>query len=141
MIAVRSAKSEWALRLLLRYIGSASLVAVVAVFMPRTWMDATHQWLGMGPLPSGPVVGYLARSLSLFYALMGGLLWLVSMNPQRHRTVLLYLSVVFILFGVIILGVDFNEGLPASWKCVEGPMVIGFGCVMLWLTTRLQPQP
>jgi hypothetical protein len=130
-------KSERALRFLLRYVGFVSMLALVAVFMPGAWMDATHRWLGMGALPSEPIVGYLARSLSLFYALLGGLLWFLSMDPQRHRAVLLYLATAFILFGVIMLGVDYSEGLPPWWKRAEGPIVILFGSVMLWLTSRV----
>ena len=54
----------------LRWVGGVSLLALVAVFMPYSWMDTIHQALGMGTLPAVPIVGYLARSLSLFYALM-----------------------------------------------------------------------
>src|SRR5271165_423206 len=98
--------SERLLRFLLRYLGSVSLVALVAVVMPQAWMDSAHRWLGMGPLPAVPIVGYLARSASLFYALQGSLLWFLSMNPRRHRPVLRFLSVLFLCFGLVILGVD-----------------------------------
>lgn len=50
------------LRLFLWIVGTASLLAVAAVVMPYAWMNAIHQWLGMGRLPSDPIVGYLARS-------------------------------------------------------------------------------
>ncbi len=130
--------SERFLRLLLRYIGSVSLLALVAVFMPGTWMDVTHRWLGMGALPAVPIVGYLARSLSLFYGLLGGLLWVCSFDPPRHRQVLCYLGVAFIFFGVIMWGVDFIECMPAFWKHVEGPTVIFFGSGILGLAARLK---
>ena len=58
---------------LLRILGVLALFAVVAVFMPMSWMVATHRWLGLGEMPTGPVVEYLARSLSAFYAIMGAL--------------------------------------------------------------------
>ncbi len=128
---------ERALRLFLRYIGSVSLLAMVAVLMPYAWMDATHRWLGMGPLPSEPVVGYLARSLSLFYALLGGLLWVLSFNPRRHRPVLLYLATAFVFFGLTLLGIDYAEGMPPFWKRGEGPIVIVFGVAIFWLAFPL----
>jgi hypothetical protein len=132
--------SERILRFLLRYIGSASVLALAAVFMPYTWMDATHRWLGMGTLPTEPIVGYLARSLSLFYALLGGLLWLCSFHPHRHRSVLCYLGTAFIFFGIVMWGVDFVERMPGFWKHIEGPMVIVMGGVLLGLAARLGPE-
>ena len=94
--------SDQPLKLLLRAIGSASLLALIFVFVPYQAMDAIHRWLGMGPLPDQPVVGYLARSTSAFYAMLGGLLWLVSFDLRRHRRVLIYLGVAISLFGVAL---------------------------------------
>ncbi len=101
--------NETILRILLRYMGLVTMLALVAVFMPYSWMNATHRWLGLGDLPATPVVGYLARSLSLFYALLGGLLWFLSGNPRRHRAVLLYLGAAFVVFGLVCFGIDFVE--------------------------------
>lgn len=129
-------RSERLLRFLLRYTGTVSLLAMVAVFMPYTWMDATHQWLGMGTLPPEPVVGYLARSLSLFYAFLGGLLWVCSFDLPRHRPVLCYLGAAFICFGLVMWGVDFVEGMPGFWKHGEGPIVITLGSLILLLAAR-----
>jgi len=61
--------------ILFRYLlGIGSLFALVPVFMPVSWMAGTHRWLGLGEMPTGPIVEYLARSLSAFYALVGALL-------------------------------------------------------------------
>lgn len=128
---------ERLLRFLLRYIGTASLLALVAVFMPGDWMAATHLWLGMGELPREPVVGYLARSASLFYALLGGLLWVISFDLRRHRTVLLYLGGAFLFFGVTILGIDYRERMPLFWILTEGPVVTLFGAAVMFLTRKL----
>ncbi|HAA75417.1 TPA: hypothetical protein DCE37_09880 [Candidatus Latescibacteria bacterium] len=49
---------------LLRIIGTTSALAILAVVMPYEWMNAIHVWLGMGTLPTEPIVGYLARPLS-----------------------------------------------------------------------------
>lgn len=129
--------SERTLRLLLRYVGSVSLLAIVFVLVPYSWMNAIHAWLGMGALPAEPIVGYLARSTSAFYALLGGLLWVLSFDPRGSRAVLYYLSAAIIVFGVILTFVDSIEGLPLYWKLVEGPFIIAWGVVMLMLTRRL----
>jgi len=124
------------LRLFLRIIGTVSLLAVVAVVMPYSRMNAIHQWLGMGQLPSGPIVGYLARSTSAFYALLGGLMWIVSWDLRRHRLVLCYLGVAIILFGAALFAVDLLEGMPHYWSFFEGPIDIAFGIVILLLSYR-----
>ena len=115
------------------------MLALIAVCMPYSWMDAIHRWLGLGSLPASPVVGYLARSLSLFYALLGGLLVRLSFNPSRFRPVLMYLGAAFVVFGAATWRVDFAEGLPPFWKCGEGPIDIFYGALILWLTSRLSP--
>jgi len=138
MSATSPPLAERLLCYLLRYLGIVSLLALVAVFMPYTWMDAAHRWLGLGPLPDAPVVGYLARSLSLFYALMGGLLVVCSFDLHRHQLVLRYLAAAFLFFGLVMWGVDIVEGMPGYWKHTEGPMVIAFGSLILMLTSRIR---
>jgi hypothetical protein len=130
-------KQERLLKLFLRIIGAVALFAVVAVVMPYSWMNATHQWLGMGQLPSEPVVGYLARSASAFYALFGGLLWLTSCDLQRHRPVLLYLGAAMIIFGAALLVVDLLQGMPLYWSLTEGPINVTFGIVILIASYRI----
>ena len=126
-----------ALKLLLRVIGSASLFALIFVAAPESWMVAIHTELGLGRLPDAPIVGYLARSTSAFYAIEGGLFWVVSFDPVRHRLVLQYLGATTALFGVVLLAVDWLERLPLSWTLWEGPFVCVFGLAVLWLSTRL----
>jgi hypothetical protein len=45
----------------LRIAGVGGLFALAAVVMPMPWMAAIHRWLGLGEMPTGPVVEYLAR--------------------------------------------------------------------------------
>jgi hypothetical protein len=125
------------LRLFLRVIGTAALLALVAVVMPYSWMNAVHEWLGMGTLPSEPIVGYLARSTSAFYALLGGLFWVASFDLHRHRMVLCYLGIVIVIFGTALFVVDLLEGMPFWWTIGEGPFNIVFGVVILALARRL----
>ncbi|MCB1125506.1 MAG: hypothetical protein KDM81_03345 [Verrucomicrobiae bacterium] len=128
------------LKCFLRYVGSVSLLALVAVAMPHSWMDATHRWLGLGEMPSGPIVGYLTRTLSAFYALLGGLLWVLSFDLKRHLPVLRYVAWAMIGFGGIALIVDWQVGLPWHWTVFEGPMVIAFGKVILWLARSVSEE-
>lgn len=130
---------ESLLRFFLRCVGSVSLLALFAVTMPYAWMDATHQWLGLGHLPGQPIVGYLARSVSASYALLGGLLWVVSFDLSRHRAVLCYFGIAMMVFGVILVFVDRAEGLPFVWWVFEGPCAAAIGVVIFFLNRRIAP--
>jgi len=90
--------------ILLRFLGVSALFALVAVFMPGSWMAATHCWLGLGEMPTGPVVEYLARSVSAFYALFGALCLVVASDLERYRPLVRFLGVTFPVMGVVALG-------------------------------------
>ncbi len=127
-------------KLFLRIIGAAALLATGAVIMPYSWMNAIHKWLGMGELPAEPIVGYLARSTSAFYALLGGLFWVASFDLHRHKLVLCYLGVVIVIFGVALLVVDLLEGMPLYWSLTEGPINVTFGVFILLSAYRLNSE-
>ena len=126
-----------ALRLVLRIVGTSTLLALIFVGAPEAWMVAIHTRLEMGALPDAPVVGYLARSTSAFYAMWGGLLWVISFDLDRHRVVIRYLAWTLGLFGIVLLGVDWTEGMPWSWTLSEGPLVVATGGVVWWLENQL----
>ena len=136
----RRVTSEQALRLILRLLGSSSLLALIFVIAPYAWMASIHSALGMGQLPDDPVVGYLARSTSAFYAALGGLLWVVSFDLGRHLQVLIYLGATISLMGIVLLVVDWSEGMPALWKIWEGPFVTTFGLAILFLSRGVRPR-
>jgi hypothetical protein len=120
--------------LLLRFLGVGSLFALVAVFMPSSWMAAAHRWLGLGEMPTGPVVEYLARSLSTFYALVGALCLVVASDLGRYRPLVRFLGVAFALMSLALLGVDLAAGMPWWWSASEGPGGVAFGVLLLVLT-------
>ena len=134
-------KQDRFLKLFLRIIGSVALLALFPVVFPYSWMNAIHQWLGMGQLPSQPIVGYLARSTSAFYALLGGLFWVASFDLHRHRMVLCYFGVVIVIFGAALFVIDLLEGMPLHWSLTEGPINVGFGVFILALSYRMGIKP
>ena len=130
--------SEQTLKFILRLMGSSSLFALIFVAAPHRWMDSIHSTLGMGALPDTPVVGYLARSTSAFYALLGGLFWVISFDLERHRRVLIYLGAAIISFGVVLFVVDWVEDMPSFWTLWEGPFVMVFGLSILLLSRGVE---
>jgi hypothetical protein len=98
-------KSDKALVILLRFVGVSALFALVAVFIPSSRMAATHRWLGLGEMPTAPVVEYLARSVSAFYALMGALCLVLTTDLERYRPLVRFLGVAFALMSLVLLNV------------------------------------
>src|SRR6516225_11684639 len=125
--------SDKGLVILLRIVGVPALFALVAVVMPTAWMAATHRWLGLGEMPTGPVVEYLARSLSAFYAFTGALCLVVAADLGRYRPLVRFLGLAFALMSVVFLGVDLAAGMPWWWTTSEGPGGVVFGAVLFVL--------
>ena len=121
MAETTSGGSIHALRLLLRLFGTSSLFALIFVAAPHSWMRAIHAWADLGEMPEAPVVWYLARSTSAFYALVGGLFWVTSFDLRRHRIVVWYLGATVTTLGGVLLVVDWWEGMPLAWTLWEGP--------------------
>jgi hypothetical protein len=133
-------RSERILAWVLRIGGAVMLTALGAVVMPFDWMNSIHQQLGLGELPRVPIVGYLTRSISALYALFGALLIFLARDVRRYRSVVRFLAVANIVFGALMLGIDRSVGMPIGWTAQEGPSVIVFGVIFLWLT-RQKPSP
>jgi hypothetical protein len=124
--------------LVLRLSGFAMALAVFAVVMPDSCMVATHRLLGLGEFPEAPVADYLARSLSAFYAMYGGLLWVVSTDIRRYAPVIRYLAVVGVVFGVLLYWIDTHAGLPLYWCIVEGTIVTALSLLILVLQRAVE---
>jgi hypothetical protein len=124
----------------LRIYGTVAGLAIFAVFMPRAWMAATHEMIGLGKLPDGAIVDYLARSVSALYTVHGGLLWLLARDVRRYETIIVYMAAAGIVFSVFVLALDVSLGLPVWWILGEGPCVFVISLVILLLLARERAQ-
>ncbi len=131
--AVETANASRILVWLLRLFGVSSMFALIFVAAPHSWMRDIHAWAELGVMPDTPVVWYLARSTSAFYAIVGGLFLVVSRDLPRYRPVIVYLGWSVNFLGAVLCIVDVLEGMPMSWTLWEGPFVIAFGVAMLYL--------
>ena len=120
------------LALFLRLVGTVAGLAALCAVMPLRWMDVIHRALGMGALPDRPIVEYLARSICAFYALVGGLLWMLSLDLVRYRPLVRRLGLAIIVFGILLLWTDVRAGMPWFWQATEGPVNVIFGFIMAW---------
>jgi hypothetical protein len=126
-------RADRVLTWLLRLLGASALGAVVAVVLPLRWMHAIHGWLGLGAMPSAPIVEYLARSVSGFYVLFGVLCLIIAADLPRYRPLARFLGGALALFGLAFLVIDPLAGLPLWWTLVEGPPGIVLGGLLLYL--------
>lgn len=124
----------------LRIYGTVAGLAIFAVFMPRAWMAATHEMIGLGKFPDGAIVDYLARSVSALYAFHGGLLWLLARDVRRYATIIAYVAAAGIAFSVFVLLLDVSLGLPVWWILGEGPCVLAISLIVLALLAKERAQ-
>ncbi len=130
-------RSERAIVIMLRVIGVSGLFAIPAIFLPHSCMNAIHEYLGLGELPDAPIVHYLTRSLSAFYAILSAIILFVSCDIRRYRSFLKLWSILIIVFGIVLLGIDLHAGLPLSWTLFEGPPTTVVGLIFLWLQPKI----
>ena len=124
------------LRLVLIVAGVSTLFAAPAIFFPPAAMDMFHRQLGLGPLPEGPIVQYLARSLSFFYAAFGSLTLLLAYDVNRYAPLVTWWGIAAIIFGVLLIGIDLTAGMPTSWMLGEVVFTICAGVAVLLLQWR-----
>jgi hypothetical protein len=112
------------------------LVALGAVIMPRQWMAEIHAWLGLGELPTAPIVGFLARSASLLYAVHGLLLCYISFDLARYGKLIRFLGAVAFFQAMVMIGVGLWEGLPLWWTLGDGLAAAATGAAVVVLERR-----
>ena len=127
-------KQQKILSWILRVIGFFGMLATGAVVMRFSWMVSIHEKLALdGSLPSEPVVEYLARSLSAFYAMVGVIFWYVSFRVPQHWDLVRMIALLFVFFGAIVWWIDVKTQMPLWWTLQEAPPAILVGLWMLYL--------
>ena len=135
---IQPSKAERMLVLLLRLAGAVTMLAILAVFMPRSWMAACHERLGLGKFPEGPIVEYLARTVSALYFVLGGLMWVAAGDVRRYRVPVRYVGLVMLVGGIMVLALNFAICMPAYWTASEGPPTVLLGLALLLLQRRVE---
>jgi hypothetical protein len=134
--SISSNKSDRLISILLRADAALQFLALIAVFMPMSWIAAIHEWIGLGTFPTAPIAEYLARSLSAFYGLHGVITWTIGGDVPRYRPLIRVWAMSFIALGVLTIVIDVMAELPLFWTLSEGPFVIAFGMLILKLSTQ-----
>jgi len=129
---------EKSLIIILRISGIMLITAFFAVIMPYDMMAKIHKALGLGHLPSIPILGYLARSVSLFYVMHGVIILYISFNLLRNLQFLKLLCYLGFGFGIALFIIDMNAPMPRYWAIGEGPFVILLNLLVYILVLKIQ---
>jgi hypothetical protein len=120
---------EW----LLRLVGVIELLAFIAVVMPRSWMEVSHEWLEMGRMAEGSLIMFMIRQASYAYGMHGISLWILATDVVRFRPLVIFNGISFLLAAPVFLVIDYTSGMPWWWT-ISDPLACGvFGGALLWL--------
>ena len=110
-------KSASILGFWMRVVAFSMFFALIAVVMPSSWLVAAIKML----VPEAEVTiltQYLSRCLSMFYFMVGGLLWIFGGNVKKYATCILFVAYCYLLpctIALICMVVGmFTGSIPAS---------------------------
>ena len=121
-------------KLLLRLAGAVEILAFISVVMPRSWMESSHEWLGMGTMPDGPLVMFMIRQASYAYGMHGISLWVIASDVVRFRPLVIFNGIAFLLAAPVFFLIDYTSGVPFWWTIGDTLGCAIFGGGLLWLT-------
>lgn len=119
---------------LLRLAGATEILAFIAVVMPRSWMEISHAWLGMGEMPEGPLLMFMIRQASFTYGVHGLSLWLIASDVKRFRPFVIFNGVAFLAAAPVFLLIDLTSGMPVWWALSDPGSCGLFGAALLALS-------
>jgi hypothetical protein len=125
---------------LLRLAGAMELLAFVAVVMPRSWMEISHTWLGLGEMPGGPILMFMIRQASYTYGMHGISLFVIASNVERFRPLVILNGIAFSLAGPVFFLIDYTSGMPWWWTFEDSLGCMCFGVALLLLSREKQSQ-
>ncbi len=118
---------------LLRLCGATEILAFFAVVMPRSWMEVSHQWLGLGEMVSGPLIMFMIRQASYTYGMHGVSLVILASDVVRFRKLVILNGVAYLLAGPIFFWIDYTSGVPWWWTFVDSVGCGSTGLIILLL--------
>ena len=119
-------------KVLLRMAGAFEILAFFAVVMPRSWMEISHEWLGLGQMPHGAVLMFLIRQASYTYGMHGISLWVLALDVKRFRPLIILNGIAYLLAAPVFCAIDYSSGMPLWWTigdCVGCGLL---GAALLW---------
>ena len=123
---------KW-LRLFFLITGISLSLAIVPSFFPISLMASIHEKLGLGTMPEGPIVEYLARSTSIFYAVHGVIMLTLFFKLDALWELVPIILVIHLFLGAFLIFTDVSAKMPLYWTAMEGAPVMAASFLMLVL--------
>jgi hypothetical protein len=127
-----------ALAWLLRIVGSVEILAFIAVVMPRSWMEISHEWLGLGDMPAGPIIMFMIRQASYTYGMHGIALWILATNVERYRVLVIFNGIAYLVAGPVFFLIDHTAGMPLWWTIADSFACGLLGAALLWFSRKTE---
>jgi len=121
-------------KIVLRLAGAVEILAFFAVVMPRSWMEISHEWIGLGLMPHGPVLMFLIRQASFTYGMHGISLWVLASDVRRFRPLIILNGIAYLIAAPVFAAIDYSTGMPHWWTIGDFVGCGGLGAVLLWST-------
>jgi hypothetical protein len=121
---------------LMRLAGVVEILAFIAVVMPRSWMETSHTWLGLGEMPAAPVLMFMIRQASYTYGVHGISLLVLASNVERFRPLVILNGIAFLVAGPVFFLIDYTSGMPWWWTIADPLSCLTFGAALLLLNRR-----
>jgi hypothetical protein len=118
-------------KILLRLAGTFEILAFIAVVMPRSWMEISHEWLGLGLMPHGAVLMFLIRQASYTYGMHGVSLWVLALDVKRFRPLVIVNGIAYLLAAPVFVAIDYSSGMPLWWTIGDSAGCGFLGAVLL----------
>ena len=125
---------SWVLRLT----GATEILAFISVVMPRSWMEVSHSWLGLGEMPGGPLIMFMIRQASYAYGMHGVSLWLMATDVRRYQPLIVFNAISFLGAAVVFAVIDYTAGMTFWWTIVYAYGCASFGVAVLILNRKLR---
>jgi len=108
--------------------------------MPRSWLETSNQFVGLGQFPSAPIAEYLARSVSALCSFYGGLLLVLSSDVRRFVSIIKYQDMAIMLLSALGILTGVRAGVPAFFVVADALGCWIFLLPVLILAARLHPK-
>jgi hypothetical protein len=126
-------------KLFLRLAGALEILAFIAVVMPRSWMEMSHEWLGLGLMPASPVLIFLARQASYTYGMHGVSLLVLATDVKRFRPLVILNGIAYLLGAPIFVAIDYTANMPWWWTIADPLSCLFLGTILLWSSLSGKP--
>lgn len=138
------AKPDKVLVVLMRIMGGSMTLAIIATFMSDSWLQAAVAKVEPG-VPVGPLVEYMARGWSVFYFMLGGLIWLFSADLTRYLPAIRWTAWCYTLInGAFLAILGWLYATIEGWTWFFGVIVFDvsvaffFGLALLLLSRKIR---